>query len=70
MFYAHSRKDQPKENWQLLKDHLENTANISSEFANKFGARDLGFLVGLLHDIGKYTKEFQSRLQGSKISVL
>ncbi|SET03583.1 CRISPR-associated helicase/endonuclease Cas3 [Anaerobranca gottschalkii] len=69
MFYAHSRKDQPKENWQLLKDHLENTANISSELASKFGARDLGFLVGLLHDIGKYTKEFQSRLQGSKISV-
>ncbi|SHJ84052.1 CRISPR-associated endonuclease/helicase Cas3 [Anaerobranca californiensis DSM 14826] len=69
MFYAHSKKGSSKENWQSLKEHLENTAKISSDFASKFDARELGFLVGLIHDIGKYSQEFQRRLQGSKIPV-
>lgn len=29
-YYAYSRKDEDKSNWQLLKDHLTNTANYAS----------------------------------------
>ncbi len=50
---------------QLLKDHLENTAELCGKFAEKFGAYDEGYCCGLLHDIGKYSLKFQKRILGS-----
>jgi len=69
MYYAHSTDSQDKNNWQLLKDHLENVANCTSGFARKFDAEQFGYAAGLLHDIGKYSPEFQRRLDGAKIRV-
>ncbi len=69
MYYAHSRKAEPKEKWQLLKDHLTQTGSIAGDFAEKFGAKELGYAVGILHDIGKYSTAFQRRLEGSKSPV-
>jgi len=69
MFYAHSKKEEPREQWQLLKEHLENTARICAEFAGKFGLQELGYIAGMLHDIGKYSMEFQRRLEGQRIHV-
>ncbi|MFW6287522.1 MAG: CRISPR-associated helicase Cas3' [bacterium] len=69
MYYAHSRESEPKVKWQLLKEHLTQTAEIAEKFANKFNAGQLGYTVGILHDIGKYSKEFQERLEGSKHPV-
>jgi len=69
MYYAHSTSLQDKNSWQLLKNHLENVANGASEFAKEFNAEQFGYASGLLHDIGKYSPEFQRRLDGVKIRV-
>ena len=74
-FYGHTKEDArtkqtlPKEEWQLLQDHLSNVARLSAERAGKFGAAKLGYLLGLTHDLGKYSAEFQQRLEGKKIKV-
>ena len=49
---------------QTVEEHLEGTGRRSAAFAADFGAEDHGKLVGLAHDIGKTTKEFQNRLCG------
>ncbi len=69
MYYAHSTGDPDKRDWQLLKTHLQNVADIASEFANDFNACDLAYAGGLLHDVGKYSPEFQRRLEGATIRV-
>jgi len=69
MYYAHSTDDSDKKNWQLLKDHLENVADLSGEFAKTFNSENIAYSAGLLHDIGKYSEEFQKRLEGSQIRV-
>lgn len=69
MYYAHSTDDSDKHDWQLLREHLQNVADIASEFADDFNASDLAYAGGLLHDIGKYSPEFQRRLEGASIRV-
>ncbi len=69
MFYAHSTKNTDKSDWQLLHDHLKNVATISQEFAHDFNAGELAYTSGLLHDLGKYSPEFQRRLEGTAIHV-
>lgn len=60
-FYAHISEDGRK---QTVLQHLEGTARLSSEFAKVFGEEQMGHLLGLAHDIGKYTAGFQKRLYG------
>jgi len=69
MYYAHSTDDPDKRDWQLLRIHLQNVADIASEFADCFGAGDLAYAGGQFHDIGKYSPEFQRRLEGASIRV-
>lgn len=69
MYYAHSTDDSSKSDWQPLKDHLENVATLASAFACDFNASDFAYAGGLLHDIGKYSSEFQRRLEGAGIRV-
>ena len=47
---------------QTLKDHLEGTACLAEKFAEKFGKADWGYCCGLLHDVGKYSAEFQKKI--------
>ena len=61
LFYAHVSEDERK---QTVKQHLEGTARLASEFAKVFGEEQRGQLLGLAHDIGKYTEGFQKRLHG------
>ena len=74
-FYGHTKEDArtkqtlPKDEWQLLQDHLSNVSMLTAERAGKFGAAKLGNLLGLTHDLGKYSAEFQQRLEGKKIKV-
>ncbi|HKP94941.1 MAG TPA: CRISPR-associated helicase Cas3' [Fibrobacteria bacterium] len=63
-FIAHVRKTD-KSKRQTLKDHLEGVASLSSEFASKTGLALAGELLGLLHDLGKYSKEFQNYLKSA-----
>ncbi|MCI8853182.1 MAG: CRISPR-associated helicase Cas3' [Lachnospiraceae bacterium] len=48
---------------QILSDHLEGTARLSSQFASAFGREKQGEMAGYLHDIGKHAKEFQKRIR-------
>lgn len=68
-FYAHSGENNDKSDWQPLYDHLMKVAQKVEEFINKAGVKKLGFTAGLLHDIGKYSIEFQKRLEGNKTRV-
>lgn len=64
MFYAHSTANPDQADWQGLSEHLVGTATRAGISAAEFGAKDLGWIAGLLHDLGKYTQEFQQRLRG------
>lgn len=68
-YYAHTTPDPTKEDWQPLPEHLQNVADIAGEHASAFGAREWGAAAGLLHDLGKYSREFQKRLEGAPESV-
>jgi len=61
VFYAHSN-DRGKDNWQPLIDHLQNTAQMAFEFGRNAGVAELAYIAGILHDLGKYSPEFQARL--------
>ena len=43
-FYAHTKEDDPNpENWQLLKDHLKNVAELAKQFAQEAKPNDENF---------------------------
>lgn len=50
---------------QTLLEHLEGTSAFSSLFAGKIGLSAFGKLMGLLHDLGKYSNDFQSYIRSS-----
>ena len=68
-FWAHSKEGESQDSWQPLLDHLLGVAEKARDFAAVFGAGDIAWILGLCHDLGKYSKEFQERLKGSKIRV-
>lgn len=61
MYLAHIAEDGRE---QSIKEHLENTANLAARFAEPFNLEVNAYIAGMLHDIGKYSDEFQKRLQG------
>lgn len=60
-FIAHIREEDQCE--QQLIDHLKGTAELAANFASIFGAEQHARYCGMLHDIGKYSKEFQRRIK-------
>lgn len=69
-FYAHSTDNPDKSDWQLLEGHLRGVASLAEDFAAVFGAGEWGRLVGIWHDLGKYSVDFQRRLDGENIRVV
>jgi CRISPR-associated endonuclease/helicase Cas3 len=67
--YAHSTDDESRANWQLLREHLIETANRAERFGRTIGLAKAARLAGLLHDLGKYSPAFQDRLAGAKERV-
>jgi CRISPR-associated endonuclease/helicase Cas3 len=65
MFYAHSTSDPSQTDWQKLSDHLQSVAKLAGQHGEWSGVAKAAALAGLLHDLGKYTAEFQARLKGS-----
>lgn len=59
---AHISEDHSRE--QTVYEHLTGTAELAKQFTAAFGAEEDGYLLGLLHDIGKYSDAFQHRLDG------
>jgi CRISPR-associated endonuclease/helicase Cas3 len=60
-FIAHVRKEDNV--IQTVREHLEGVAKISRSCAAKIGLADLGELIGLLHDLGKYSLDFQNYIK-------
>ena len=58
-FLAHLRS--PNEG-QLLKDHLLSISTITARLAAKTGMPRVCALIGLAHDLGKYSTAFQKYL--------
>lgn len=50
---------------QSLESHLLGVAACSGVFASKFGLKTQGELIGLLHDLGKYSTAFQAYIQSA-----
>jgi len=63
-FFAHSLPDAAQSRWQILRDHLIAVSSLSGERGAKFRSEQVAELAGLLHDLGKYSHEFQQRLNG------
>lgn len=68
IYYAHS-SEIPDKPWQTIAEHLNNTAEKAKEYASGFNAGEFGYTCGILHDLGKYSEEFQQKLQGKCIRV-
>ena len=64
-FLAHASNISGSEHGQLLEEHLRCVASLAEKFATKANIPMCGRLVGLLHDFGKYSKEFQSYLRSA-----
>lgn len=67
-FVAHRRESDGTP--QSVEKHLLEVAKDASDFARKFGLSTYVELTGLLHDLGKYSKEFQDYIEESKSSDL
>jgi len=63
-YYAHSTQTTDRSDWQPLPDHLLGVGKLAAHNAYAFGGHRIAEVGGLLHDLGKYTREFQLRLQG------
>lgn len=62
-FAAHHRASDDR--WQPLSEHLIGVATLSKGFGGKVGLERLGELLGLLHDLGKYSQAFQTYLKSA-----
>lgn len=49
-YYAHTKGNNIAD-WQLLIDHLTNTANLAQSFGVDAGISDFSYFAGLLHDM-------------------
>ncbi|WP_298814681.1 CRISPR-associated helicase Cas3' [Chloroflexus sp.] len=63
-FFAHRRDGEARDEWQPLIEHLKNTAEMAREFGRHSNIAELAYIAGLIHDLGKYSAEFQKRLEG------
>ena len=59
MNYAHINESGK---YQTVNEHLENVAKLSIEFTKDFGSEKTAYVCGMLHDVGKCSREFQDRL--------
>lgn len=64
-FFAHRRGGEDREDWQPLIEHLRKTAEMARDFGADAHVAELAYIAGLIHDLGKYSAEFQKRLEGT-----
>ncbi len=59
-YYAHIDINSGRK--QTLSEHLYNVARRAQEILTPFGMGNTGYLIGLLHDMGKFSTQFQQYL--------
>src|SRR5689334_11402591 len=66
-FLAHIKKIPETGEWQehTLAEHSQAVAKLTKNFARKFDCGDLGWVLGLYHDLGKATPDFQQYIRKS-----
>lgn len=73
-YFAHSLKDKKKfiahcrekdGEMQGIAEHLREVSNKAGNFALKIGLKEQGELIGLLHDFGKASREFQQYIKSA-----
>ena len=64
-YYAHKKGIE----LETLEEHSIKTAELCSKYTSKFNNEKIGFLLGLLHDIGKATPLFQDVLFGRRTKI-
>lgn len=60
MYVAHTRENDS--GVQSIKEHLVNTANLAKQFGDSFNNGNYAYICALLHDIGKYSEDFQKKI--------
>jgi CRISPR-associated endonuclease/helicase Cas3 len=63
--YAHTLAGRPPDEWEPLADHLDKVAESASTFAEAFGAKNWGEVIGRSHDLGKLSEEFQAYIKNA-----
>lgn len=62
-YIAHHREKDGEVHW--LSHHLIEVSKKTGEFASRIGLKEPGEIIGLLHDIGKASKEFQDYIKSA-----
>lgn len=68
-YYARKEEVEGKQKYQLLVEHLNNVSELCKEFVGQISSSEVGEFLGLMHDVGKYSQDFQRRIRGENIRV-
>ncbi|MEG2456028.1 MAG: CRISPR-associated endonuclease Cas3'', partial [Oscillospiraceae bacterium] len=66
-FYARSGNQSGE--WETAAHHLNRAGTLCADFADEFGCREAGEILGKLHDLGKISKSFQEVLTHKRVHV-
>ncbi len=50
---------------QSLSDHLREVSVLTGQFAGKIDLKEVGEVIGLYHDFGKVSREFQNYIRSA-----
>ena len=62
-YISHIRDKEPR--FQSVETHLLETADLAKQYAAVIDLAEIGELLGLLHDCGKYSSDFQQYIKSS-----
>jgi len=62
-YIAHHRKIDNQS--QTVEEHLQGVAKRAREYTDSIGLGSMGEILGLLHDLGKLSGEFQEYIQNA-----
>ncbi|MGN0551235.1 MAG: CRISPR-associated helicase Cas3' [Acutalibacteraceae bacterium] len=63
-YIAHKRIDYDNKEQPLI-EHLKNVSDLSAEFAKPLNQSEYAKIIGMMHDIGKYSNLFQRKINGN-----
>ena len=67
IYYAKSREAGGHQ--QTNREHLQKVSSLAKQYGMEIGRADEARLCGLLHDFGKYSRNFQDVLRGTRTGV-